>query len=214
MPSLRSLLAATLCAASAFALPSAQAAPVVISSNGVFDAGAAATLLTAPNAAWAMTFTMDAEPVRFVDPALTFTGLFFTAPFSNFSYTLDGVPIANQPTYISLYNAGNGGGIDVYFNDILDGNSQTTALSFYAPQIYTGDESDPTLSPGIYTTTTQGHDGLLVYVEDVLTQHGDPLVTVALVPAPATLLLALSGVLALALHSRRTRSYPRATSTA
>lgn len=203
MTSLRPLVAAALCAG---LVSLSQAAQITVGASGVFDNSVTNSFLSAPGATWSMQFTMEAEPQPFVDPSLTEVGFFVTSPFISFSYTLNGVAISEQPLYISLYNAGNGGGIDVFFNDVFNPNQPTTALSFYGPQIYSGSELDPTLVPGVYNTFNPGQDSFWLYVDGTEYKQGDTQIVVTAVPVPATWHLALLGLAAAMTRAGRSSS--------
>lgn len=201
MKSLSLLLAAALLAAGA-----AQAAPLQVQASGTFDDTVSSSFFTAPGAAWSVSFVVDSDPAPLLNDGLTVSGLFTTVPFSQFSYTLGGVPIAQPATFVSLYASTNGGGIDIFFSDLLDPLAPLDALSLFGPQVYTGDETAPTLVPGIYDIT-----GVTATVGGLGTDQAPvrlSITAIGQVPLPGSLALALAAGLPLAATRRRRRPLP------
>lgn len=195
-------IGAALCLA-AWATPwqPAQAAPLTFSAGGVFSNAVASSFFTAPGAAWSVSFVVDSNPVPLALPSAVDPGFFTTVPFSDFTYTLNGVPIAEAALFVSLYNAGNSGGVDVFFNDVFGApNDPVNALQFFGPQVYAGDEFTPTVLPGQYQTFLAGGVGFVAVVDGV--SHAQRDQGFSIVPAPATALLVLP-VLVLALRRRQ-----------
>jgi hypothetical protein len=122
--------------------------------------------------------------------------------FSNFSYTLNGSPVAVTPTSLSFFNAAFGGGLAFCF---VNSPNPCTALSLNdtgGPQMYTGLESAPTMLTGGFTVHTTFAVGTTLYTQP------DTTVQAAAVPEPSTLLTLAAGLLALVgrrVYSRRER---------
>lgn len=195
-------LASTLCLAATLG---AQAAPLHFQAGGTWADTAPVTLLTAPGATWSISFVVDSDPTPEPSP-MTEPGLFTTVPFTQYSFMLDGVAVAAQPFWVSLYNAGNGGGIDIFYTDVLNvpSTDPVTALSLYTVQLYTGTEDAPTVQPGVYATSFPGAgDGVKVAADGLFYDLGETTLTISAVPLPGTLPLALLGALALRARARR-----------
>jgi hypothetical protein len=191
-------------------LTAAQAAPLRVSASGVFDGSAPSSFFTAPGATWSFSFVIDSNPVPLTDPpSLTESGQFTTVPFTEFVYRLDGLAIAEAPSFTSFYNnVTNSGGLDIVFNDfVADPGSAYQALNLFGPQVYSGDEFTPTFLPGTYDTYLPGFaSSFFVYVDGVGYGQGDTTIVITAVPAPAPLLLSASALLLLGLASRRPSS--------
>src|ERR1700694_5989243 len=78
----------------------AHAATIVYTDSGTFTASTPTTPFSGPSEAWAFAFQADSNPV--VSPLGA--GAFDFA-FSNFSYTLDGSPVAITPIDITFFSA-------------------------------------------------------------------------------------------------------------
>lgn len=173
----------------------AQAAPLRVSASGVYDASAPASFFTAAGATWEFSFLIDSHPVPLTDPpGVTESGQFTTVPFSDFVYRLNGVAIAEAAVFASFYNnVTNSGGLDINFNDFdADPLAPTQALSFYGPQMYSGDEFTPTFLPGSYDTYLGGFaDSFFVVVDGVEYGQGDATIVIGAVPLPGSAALAL-----------------------
>lgn len=118
----------------------------------------------------------------------------FDFAFSDFSYTLDGSPVAITPTFIRFFSATNGGGFEICFNGTTpstctDGLGTAT---FGWPQMYSGMTSAPTLSSGAFTQDFAAIVNSNVYVQ------ADT--TVQATPEPSTLLPLAAGLLALSVR--------------
>ncbi len=202
---LRPLLAAT-CAAAALA---AEAAPLSVTASGTWDASVPVSFFTAPGQTWSLRFVVDSDPTLVPVPDFSQIGLYTTPLFTDFEFRLGGVAIAQSATYTSFYNAGNGGGLDVYFNDQADPSSIVSALSFFGPQMYSGDELDPTILPGVYDTFGPPSGGFIVVVDGVRFDLGSEQIVIAAVPAPPSVLLAAAALALLGTSGRpRRRSEP------
>lgn len=130
----------------------------------------------------------------------------FNFAFSNFSYSLNGSPVAITPTFIRFFSPGNGGGFLICFN----GTTAATCTDglgspFFGPAMYSGMTSAPTLLPGQFTESFAAAVGSATYIQPDTT-----VLAVSNVPEPSslTLLTVASGVLALAkgrMYRRRWR---------
>ena len=189
----------------------AQATPLQVSSSGIYDLTAPSTAFSAPGATWSMSFVVDSQPAPLASNGLTALGLFSTVPFSSFSFLLDGVPIAMQPFYVTLYNGNNGGGIDLFFSDLLATPTEPVdSLSLFGQQYYSGSEFAPTILPGLYATSQPRGGGVVVTVDDVAFNQGEAVVRIetmgggpAPMPLPGTAALLALGLLLVAGQRRR-----------
>lgn len=201
----RLLLVATLL----FAAAQAPAVPLRVQASGSFDASAPVSFLSAPGQTWSVSFVVDSDPVPAPSP-LTEIDFFTTLPFSQFEYRLGGVAIATPALWIAFYNAGNGGGIDVFFSDVSDPLLPAVdALSFYTQQVYSGPETDPTVLPGVYPTSRPNGDGFIVTLQSVAFDQGETRVVISAVPLPGTLALVLLAALPLVASRGRSGRCPR-----
>ena len=69
--------------------------------SGQFGSGATADQFAAPDALWALSFTADSNPA-----AANLGCVRIDAPFSDFSYTMNGSPVTVSPGNISLLYIG------------------------------------------------------------------------------------------------------------
>ena len=153
MKSLRielSHLAQVLGVAFAFALVPLTASAVttyLVSESGVFAAGAPTTAESAPNEAFSYSFLISATPV--VNFVTYFTGpdCGFDAQFSDFTYTLNGVPVAVASPDVEFFGTAFGGGASISFAD----NDNFFLYTPDSTQFYTGTFEDPTITPGAYS---------------------------------------------------------------
>jgi hypothetical protein len=169
------------------AVAPALADPYRFSASGVFDALAPLSGFSAPSATWSVSFLFNANPPLFPDP-----GFSFAANFSNADIRVNGAPILLVPTLFGVYNAGNSGGMDMFFGDTANGSN---AIEFFGPQVYTGSEQAPTIVPGVYMTSATGPSitGFSVVIDGTRTNQGAAEFTITAIPLPPTLLLGMAG---------------------
>jgi hypothetical protein len=174
---------------------SAEAAFMRVSAEGVFSAAAPVSDFSAPGASWSLSFVVDENPAPL--PAFTESGFFTTVPFTEFQFLLNGLA-APAALFTAFYNAGNSGGLDVVFSDYNDPAALFDGLSFYGPQMYSGDEFSPTVLPGTYSLSGGGGGtGFDLVVDGVLYAQTAVNVVITRVPLPGTaalVLLALAGL--------------------
>jgi hypothetical protein len=170
-------------------LVSAYAGTITYSDSGTFSASTPSTTFSGPSETWAFSFQVNSSPT-----VSGFGAGFDTSPvFSNFSYTLNGSPVAVTPTSLLFWNAALGGGFTFCF---INTPSPCTALSLEdsgtGPQMYSGPESAPTMLTGSFTLNTYFAVGTTLYIQPNSTVQGT-----AAVPEPTTLLTLAAGLLAL-----------------
>jgi hypothetical protein len=161
-----------------------SASPLLVQESGVWGSSAPSTTWSAPGESWSYSFLIDSNPT----PSTYLPGDNFVAPFNNFNYFLNGVPVATTPDTIEWYSTNNEGGlINIYFGGIL-------TFKVYGAQAYSGSEDSPTILPGVYPLA-----GGSVFLSAGNTDQ--PItgnLTITAVPEPATIGMMLMGVAALA----------------
>jgi hypothetical protein len=164
----------------------AYAGTISYSDSGTFSASTPSSAFSGPDETWSFAFQADSNPAV---SDVGMGGLDFA--FSNFSYSLDGSPVAITPTFVRFFSGTNDGGFAICF----DGTTNATCsegLATDGPQMYTGTTSAPTLVPGTFV-----QDGLDAIVDSVT--FSEPNTTLqATTPEPSTLLTLAAGLLALA----------------
>lgn len=178
----------------------AHAGMIFYSDSGTFSASTASSEYSGPSTAWAFSFQADTNPT-----VLEFGNGGFDFAFSNFSYSLNGSPVAITPTSIRFFTAANGGGFFICLGAQPCGNGvfpNGLGTGFGAPQLYSGPNSAPTLLPGPFTSLPFG-----VVVDS--TGYGQANTTLqAAAPEPSTFVALAAGLLALVgrrMYSRRER---------
>jgi len=91
--------------------------------------------------------------------------------------SVDGAPVIDDG--VCFFNLSDEGGL----------NSLIALPDFYGPQVYMGDESNPTLMTGFYTFTTDSNDTETLSITQA--------------PEPSSILLLFSGLAALGLKRKR-----------
>jgi hypothetical protein len=159
----------------------AFASNVVVSDSGTFASGVPNTTESAPGETWSFSFSVNSNPAV----SNVVLGQNFDTSFSNFTYTLNGSPVATSPTELTWYSTPLGGLIDLTFADGV--------LSIYGNQAYSGSEASPTILPGAYPV-----DNTQSFFQDNYFNSGaiyaSPL---TISPEPSTFLLLGSGLFAI-----------------
>lgn len=182
----------------------ARADAVHLQSSGVFSAETPLTSFSAPGAAWSLSLVLDRQPTPVPEPNLTFVGALVTVPFIHFEMLVDGVAVG-APSHVILYNAAEGGGMDLIFGGIqVEPVYRFDSLGTFGGQYYSGSELAPTLEPGHYPTLHPEESGLYVSVDNVRHWQAANMVTISAVPMPGSVWLMGVGLAALAPLVRRT----------
>jgi hypothetical protein len=126
------------------------ASPLTVSVSGQFGAGVTADQLAAPDGTWALSFDVDSNP------AAANTDMFsFDAPFSDFSYLLNGSAIAVSPESSRFFTSDDGGLFTLFFGPetgFFDG-MPIPEFSFSGDQVFSGTPDVPTILPSSYPVT-------------------------------------------------------------
>lgn len=158
------------------AIPGLFATPLLLTTGGTFASYTPTDAYAAPNEPWTLSFEIDSNPV-----VSNVTGNGFDVAFSDFTYMLNGSPLALPVGMIQFWSSvGDPGGFDVCFYNM----ACTLGLEFEGPQLYTGSTSAPTIQAGVYDMTrvnnldiAQGSFQQFIYLP----------VTIATTPEPSTL---------------------------
>jgi hypothetical protein len=184
----------------AFLTLAAHAGTILYSDSGTFSGSTPSTEFSGPTENWAFSFEADSNPT-----VLSFGNGGFDFAFSNFSYALNGAPVAITPTAIRFFTAANGGGFFICFGALPCGMGSFPnglGTGFGAPQLYSGPNSAPTLLPGSYTLPFGVKVNSVSYDQPDTTLEA---VSVA-APEPATLWIVAVGLLGLRMrHLQRHR---------
>jgi len=167
------------------------------SNSGTFSASTPSDAFgfSGPSDKWSFSFKADSNPAPLSDVGMGG----FDFPFSDFSYSLNGSPVAITPTFIRFFSGTNGGGWEICFNGASNATC-TEGLATDGPQMYTGTTSAPTLIAGAFTST-----GVGASVGSTGFPFSQPNNTMqaAAVPEPSTALLTLTALGLLVLGGRR-----------
>ncbi len=169
----------------------AHANTIFYSDSGTFTASTPSSDFTAPSETWSFEFQANSNPV-----VSEFGMGGFDFAFSDFSYSLDGSPVAITPTFIRFFSAANGGGFAVCF----DGTTEATCADglgtgFFTTQMYSGPTSAPTLLPGPFDLDEFGG-----VANSVGFNLPNTTVQATETPEPSTLLPLAAGLLALSVR--------------
>jgi len=169
----------------------AHADTIMYTDSGTFSTTTASSGFTGPGETWAFSFQADSNPTVF---DFGMGGFNFT--FSDFSYLLNGLPVAITPTFIRFFSPTNGGGFAICFNGTTAATcADGLGTTGFGPAMYQGSTSAPTLIPGQFTFT--GPFNFAFVVNSNLYFQADTTVQATNVPEPSTLIMLVMGFLAL-----------------
>ena len=126
-----------------------RADTISYSDSGTFSASTPSDALafSGPSETWAFHFDEDSHPT-----VLEHGNGGFDFAFSDFSYSLNGSPVAITPTFIRFFSPGNGGGFEICFNGTTVQNCTDGFVTpFFLAPMYTGTTAAPTLLTGAFT---------------------------------------------------------------
>jgi hypothetical protein len=182
--------------AASLAASTLSASTIVISGSGEFNNTTGVSAFTAPNGTWAFSFDVNTYPsVSNVSP-----DNYFDAAFSDFTYDLNGSPVAITPVDIRFFSTPQDGGFNICFTVACsDFNSPTDGLEFLGSQLYQGSTSAPQMITGNFTSSY--FDAFANGMEYNQSNHQSIVATAATVatPEPSQVLPMAAGLAILAL---------------
>src|SRR5271156_788244 len=133
----------------------ARAETILYTDSGTFPSSVPTSDFTAPGETCSFEFEANSNPTPSTLSDVGMGG--FDFPFSDFSYSLDGSPVAITPTFIRFFSEPNGGGFEICFDGTTAGTcADELGTGFSTIQMYTGMTSAPTLSTGALNLTEFG----------------------------------------------------------
>jgi hypothetical protein len=168
----------------------AQADTITASAAGQFGAGVTADQLTASGGLWAFSFDLDSNPTAANTDAFS-----FDAPFSGFSYLLNGSAIAVSPDSIRFFTSDDGGLFTLFFGPetgFLNG-IPIPEFSFSGAQVFSGTPASPTISPGSYSISDALYSDAINFDDEGASGTVFLTTTPAPVPEPSALWLCATG---------------------
>jgi hypothetical protein len=171
---------------------------ISVSQHGTWGTGpdCPPTFCTSSGDTWNWTFDIDANPSAFnVDP-----GNGFEAPIANFVFSDNGSVIASltgSQTEIILFSTARCGGLST---------DDDSTINECTSQLYSGDETTPTLQPGTYVPLLLpqvGDCGGAPFTSCATVTFGDIVLTVAPTPEPSSVVMIIVPLLAMAFVIRR-----------
>lgn len=174
----------TLFLIAAMGAPAAHANTISYSSSGTFSGATPNSTFSGPSKTWAFSFQADSNPV-----VLEFGNGGFDFAFSDFSYSLNGSPVAITPTAIRFFTAANGGGFFICFVTPCGMGVFPNGLTTGGTQLYSGPNSAPTLLPGPFPLP------FAVAVNSIGYNQADITLQAKVVPEPSTSLMLTAGLL-------------------
>jgi hypothetical protein len=186
----------------------AVAGPLLVAAAGTYASLTPVSFFTAPLETWSLSFLIDSNPTS----SSSSFGDFFTPAFSDFTYSLNGSPVAITPNQIMFRSVPANTpfilSFAVCWNTTCPGGT-TEGMAFDTSQLYTGSEFSPMIVPGVYATSEFFIDHGSSYLEP------NTSLIIANAPEPSALLLSAIGLVALAgvAHARyraaSNRPFPR-----
>jgi hypothetical protein len=165
--------------AATFGVITASGNTLLVSESGVWSGSTPTTTWSAPDEPWSYSFLTSSTP----SVSDVFLGSSFEGAFSDFTYMLNGTPVATNPIDITWFNSSAGGLIDVDFSD--------GSFGLQGGQAYSSPENAPTIIPGTYALSTSFFVSGATF--EPLT--GDLLITEVPEPATIGLLLLVSSLI-------------------
>lgn len=169
----------------------AHAGIIEYSESGTFAASAPSSQYSGPGETWAFTFLANSNPV-----VISYGNGGFDFAFTQFSYWLNGSPVAIIPSAIRFFTAANGGGYFICLGPLQCGNGvfpNGLGTGGFTPQLYSGPNSAPTLLTGTFSFAY----GVVVVVNSVGADAGSNSMVASPVPEPSTFISLSAGLLAL-----------------
>jgi hypothetical protein len=128
------------------------ASPLLVTATGTYDSQTPVSFFTAPNETWSVSFLMDSNPTI---SSASFA-VYFSPAFSDFTYSLNGSPVAITPNQITFWSVPANTpfilSLSICWNSLCPGGT-TEGMAFDTSQLYTGSELSPSIVPGVYATS-------------------------------------------------------------
>ena len=183
---------------------SLSAATLIVSVSGQFGSGMSADEFAAPDATWALSFDVDSNPADENTDAFS-----FDAPFSDFSYLLNGSAIAVSPESIRFFTSDDGGLFTVFFGPETGffNGMPIPEFSFSGNQVFSGTTNSPTILPGSYPIADATYSDAANFDDE----GASGTVTISspapsVVPEPSTFALFLTALAIMCLGARLRRT--------
>jgi hypothetical protein len=178
----------------------ANGATLLVTVDGQFSSSDTTGPLVAPNGLFALTFGVEPNPTPLSG---TVTSLGFDVPIEAISYRLNNAPIIVTPAEIRFNTLSNGGLFDVTFGSGLN----TTEFDFQGAQAFSGTTSAPRFSTGAFALSSWTYSDPAGNFDSQTPASATVLITPA--PEPSSIILILSGLVALIATSFRKSIWSR-----
>jgi hypothetical protein len=190
--------------------PSAHAETLTVSVSGQFGSEVTTDQLAAPDASWALSFEVDSSPAASNSDALG-----FDAPFSDFSYMLNGSAVAVSPGEIRFFTSADGGLFTVFFGPETGFNNgmPIPEFSLSGGQAFSGTTAGPTITAGSYPVADVIYSDALNFDDEGASGTVTIKGTSSTVPEPSSLWLFLAAAALTFLSRFRARAKRRVSST-
>jgi hypothetical protein len=173
-----------------------------VSASGQFGSTVTADTLAAPGGTWDVAFDVDTMPAVSNQDALG-----FDAVFSNFTYMVNGMPIAFTPDEIRFYTTAGGGLFTLFFGPEtgFQNGRLIPEFTFSGSQVFSGTTTSPTILAGDYSVSDVIYSDNVNYDDEGAAEAvaiGSGSTTVGS-PEPSTFGLLLVAAVALLCRRRR-----------
>lgn len=166
---------------------------LLVSASGTYSSSTPVSFFTAPDATWSLSFVIQNNP----SVSNASFGAGFSPSFTDFSYSLNGSPLAITPDDVRFWHVPVNTpfilGLSICWNSSCVGGTDE-GIAFDTSQLYSGSELSPAIVPGVYATSE-------FFIDDG-PSFGEPNTVLTISPEPSTLLLSAMGLGILAAVAR------------